>query len=102
MANMGTQDIDKYLRNVNFPADKREIVNNARNENAPDDVVRNLDMLPDKRFNSAEDVRMNMEKGSRMGTESTGQGYSTGSSGMGTSGRESSSRTGSSSQKGRY
>ncbi len=93
MANMGTQDIDRYLRNVNFPADKREIVNNARDQNAPDDVVRNLDMLPDKRFNSPEDVRMNMEKSSRTGMESTGQGYRTGTK---TSGRESSR------QQGRY
>ncbi len=85
MANMGTQDIDRYLRNVNFPADKMEIVNNARDQNAPDDVVRNLDMLPDKRFNSAEDVWKDMQKSFR--------------SGMGS---ESSSRTESSSRQERY
>ncbi len=59
--NINTQDLDKYLRGVNYPADKNEIVKNARRQKAPDNVVRNLDMLPDKRYESAEDVRTNVQ-----------------------------------------
>ncbi len=85
MATMGIGTIERYLRDVNYPADKNEIVNNARRQNAPVDIVKNFDMLPDKRYNSAEDVWKDMEKSFRMGM-----------------GSESSSRTESSSQQRRY
>lgn len=82
MANMSSTDIDRYLRGVNYPADKNELVNYARKQNAPQDVVKNLDMLPNQRFSSPDDVRRNMQEGSSR-------------SEMGSS-RESSSGTGSS------
>ncbi len=84
---MGSTDVDRYLKGVNYPADKNEIVNNARRQNAPEDIVRNLDMLPNQRFNSADDVRRNMHEGSSRSGMTSG-------SGMGSS-RESSSGTGS-------
>ncbi len=95
MATMGIGTIERYLKDVNYPADKNEIVNNARRQNAPEDIARNLDMLPNQRFNSPEDVRRNMQEGSsRSGMSS--------SSGMGST-RESSSGTGSSySKQSRY
>ncbi len=71
-----SEDIDRYLRGVSYPADKSELVNNAISRDAPEDVVRNFDALPNKRFDSSEDVRRNIKKGPRMGIGSTRQGYS--------------------------
>ncbi len=82
MAGMRSEDIERYVRNANYPADKRDLMDYARRQNAPDDVVRALDRLPEQRFNSAMDVTRSMSEGSR----------GMGSSGMGTSGRESRGR----------
>lgn len=86
MAEMRSTDIEKYLRDVNFPANKRDIVEQARRQNAPEDVVRALDKLPDQKFNSSMDVSRGMGS------------TSMGSSGMGTS---STSREGSRSKESR-
>lgn len=75
MAEMRSTDIEKYLRDVNFPANKRDIVEQARRQNAPEDVVRALDKLPDQRFNSSMDVSRGMGStimgSSGMGSSST-------------------------------
>lgn len=68
---MSSADVDRYLRGVNFPADKKEIVDYARRQNAPDDVVRALDKLPDQRFNSPMDISKNMGAMSRSGMGSS-------------------------------
>ncbi len=91
-----SENIDRYLRDISYPAGKGELVNNAITKNAPEDIVRNFDMLPDKRFDSAEDVRRNIQKGSRMSMRPTGRGYS---ARAGTSGRESGGRSASSSRQ---
>ncbi len=84
MAEMRSADVERFVRDANYPANKRELVEYARRQNAPDDVVRALDDLPDQRFNSPTEVSRSMSEGSRR----------MGSSGMGTSGmgRESSRR----------
>lgn len=84
MAGMRSADVERFVRDANYPANKRELVEYARRQNAPDDVVRALDDLPDQRFNSPTEVSRSMSEGSRR----------MGSSGMGTSGmgRESSRR----------
>jgi len=74
MAEMRSADIERYLRDVNFPANKRDIVEQARRQNAPDEVVRALDKLPDQRFNSSMDVTRGMGSS---GMGSTGMGSST-------------------------
>lgn len=73
MAEMRSADIEKYLRDVDFPAEKREIVEQARRQNAPEEVVRALDRLPEQRFNSSMDVTRGMS--------SSGMGSSTSRSG---------------------
>jgi len=84
MAEMRSEDVERYLRNANYPADKRDLMDYARRQNAPEDVVKALDRLPEQRFNSAMDVSKSMSGGSR-GMEST----SMGSSGMGSRSKES-------------
>lgn len=78
---MSSADVDRYVKDANYPASKRDLVDFARRQNAPDNVVRALDNLPDQRFNSSMDVSKSMRsEGSRMGM---------GSSSMGSSRRES-------------
>lgn len=79
MAEMRSADVERFVRDANYPANKRELVDYARRQNAPDDVVRALDKLPDQRFSSA------MEVTRSMGEESRGR---MGSSSMGSSGME--------------
>jgi hypothetical protein len=84
MAEMRSEDVERYLRNANYPADKRDLMDYARRQNAPEDVVKALDRLPEQRFNSAMDVSKSMSGGSRgMGSTSMG------SSGMGSRSKES-------------
>ena len=71
MANMSQADIDRYLRNINYPVDKNELVNYARKLNVPEDMMRNLDKLPNQKFNSPDDIRKSMgevSSRSRMGS----------------------------------
>ncbi len=79
MAEMRSADVERFVRDANYPANKRELVDYARRQNAPDDVVRALDRLPEQRFNSAMEVTRSMgeESRGRMGSSSMG------SSGMG-------------------
>lgn len=79
MAEMRSADVERFVRDANYPANKRELVDYARRQNAPDDVVRALDRLPEQRFNSAMEVSRSMgeESRGRMGSSSMG------SSGMG-------------------
>lgn len=87
MAGMRSEDVERYVRNANYPADKSDLMDYARRQNAPDDVVKALDRLPEQRFNSPTDVTRSMSEGSR-GMGSTGMGSSgMGSSGTGTSRR---------------
>ncbi len=65
MAEMRSEDVERYLRNANYPADKRDLMDYARRQNAPEDVVKALDRLPEQRFNSAMDVSNSMSGGSR-------------------------------------
>lgn len=74
MEGMKSADVERFVRDANYPANKRELVDYARRQNAPEDVMSALDKLPDQRFNSA------MEVSRSMGEESRGR---MGSSGMG-------------------
>ncbi|MCW5589078.1 MAG: DUF2795 domain-containing protein [Legionellales bacterium] len=48
--------IEKYLKGIDFPADKNEIVNQAKDNDAPDDVMSAIKNLPDNEYRSAVDV----------------------------------------------
>ncbi len=70
MAEMSSVDVERYVRDANYPANKRDLMDFARRQNAPDNVMRALDMLPDQKFNSSVDVSKSMMgEGSRMGIE---------------------------------
>ena len=50
---METQGI---LKNIDFPVKRNDIIGQARKSGATSDILRELGMLPDKKYNSAEDV----------------------------------------------
>ncbi len=79
MEGMKSADVERFVRDANYPANKRELVDYARRQNAPEDIVRALDKLPDQRFSSAVEVTRSMgeESRGRMGSSAMG------SSGMG-------------------
>ena len=50
---MGAQ---KILKNIDFPVKRNDIIEQAKKSGAIPDILRGLGMLPDKEYNSSEDV----------------------------------------------
>jgi hypothetical protein len=48
-----TQEI---LNSMDFPVNRKEIIEQLKNSGAVPDILREVGMLPDKKYNSAEDV----------------------------------------------
>ncbi|HII91109.1 MAG TPA: DUF2795 domain-containing protein, partial [Methanosarcina sp.] len=44
------------LNNLDFPIERKEVIEQARKSKAIPDILRELGMLPDKKYNSAEDL----------------------------------------------
>lgn len=49
-------EIQKVLNNLDFPIERKEVIEQARKSKAIPDILRELGMLPDKKYNSAEDL----------------------------------------------
>jgi hypothetical protein len=48
--------LQKYLGGVDYPTDKKTLIERAKEKGADDDVIRTLQSLPVDRFNSPNDV----------------------------------------------
>nr|WP_240940802.1 DUF2795 domain-containing protein [Planosporangium flavigriseum] len=48
--------MQKFLKGIDYPADKNTLLQRARENGADDNVVRTLEQLPRDRFNSPNDV----------------------------------------------
>ncbi|HII00471.1 TPA: DUF2795 domain-containing protein [Methanosarcinaceae archaeon] len=55
-------DAQKILKNMDFPVKRNDIIDQARKNGAIPDILRGLGMLPDKEYNSAEDVAEELHK----------------------------------------
>lgn len=55
-------EIQKMLKNLDFPIDRNGIIEQARKNKAIPDILRELGMLPDKKYNSAEDIAEELHK----------------------------------------
>ncbi|MCL4437360.1 MAG: DUF2795 domain-containing protein [Thaumarchaeota archaeon] len=53
---VSASELANYLRGISFPCGKKDIVDTARNNNAPDNVIDWLDRLPDIEYNNVTDV----------------------------------------------
>jgi hypothetical protein len=47
---------------MHYPAEKKKLVVNAKNKNAPDDVMGVINKLPEKTYNSPIDITKEMRK----------------------------------------
>jgi hypothetical protein len=48
--------IMKYAKDIKFPTNKQGIVSAFKNGNAPQEIISALDKLPDKTYNSPQDL----------------------------------------------
>lgn len=56
VAELSASAFQKYLRGMDYPAGKQDLVNQARKNNAPNAVIEVLDRFEDQTFHSAADV----------------------------------------------
>jgi hypothetical protein len=49
-------EVQKALKNMNYPAKKEDLIKHARNRNASDKVMQDINELPDKEYTNAADV----------------------------------------------
>lgn len=54
--------VQQFLRGIDYPTDKRTLVETARREGADENVLRALDRLPEATYNSPNDVSEQMGK----------------------------------------
>lgn len=54
--------IEKYLKGIDFPSSKQSLINHAKQNNAPDDVMQLLQRMPDKEYGSAADIAREIGK----------------------------------------
>lgn len=54
--------VEKYLAGVHYPTQKKNLVNNAQNKDAPGDVMNMINKLPDKTYNSPIDITKEIGK----------------------------------------
>lgn len=48
--------VQEYLSGINYPAKKEDLVNHAKSQNAPQDVIDTLEDLPDREYGGPTDV----------------------------------------------
>ena len=51
-----TANIAQYLRGIDFPCTRDQLVDHCRRNNCPTDVINVLQSLPNRQFNSMADV----------------------------------------------
>ncbi|HEY7126809.1 MAG TPA: DUF2795 domain-containing protein [Ktedonobacterales bacterium] len=49
-------NVQKYLKGVDYPAKKRDLVETARKNAAPNEVVQVIQQFPDQEFKGPQDV----------------------------------------------
>lgn len=49
-------DVQKALKGANYPADKKSLIETAKENGADDDVMKRLNDLPDQEYQSPADV----------------------------------------------
>ena len=48
--------IQKFLENVDYPAKKQDLIEQAKKHNASNEVLQDLNKIPDKEYSSFDDV----------------------------------------------
>lgn len=55
-------DVQKHLSGVDYPANRQDLVEEARNQDADDKAIQALQNMPDKEYNSPTDVTHELRK----------------------------------------
>ena len=55
-------EIQVYLKGINYPADKQKVIQTARNNGAPENVMSFLNRLPERQYNYPTDVEVEFGK----------------------------------------
>ncbi|CAL9359732.1 DUF2795 domain-containing protein [Streptomyces sp. enrichment culture] len=63
MADLSPTDLQKALKGMSYPTDKKHLVEKARQNHADDKVVRSLDGLKEDRFDGPNEVQKAVFKG---------------------------------------
>jgi hypothetical protein len=48
--------VERYLKGINFPASKQDLIKHAKQNNAPEDVIHVLNQFEDKEYHSVIDI----------------------------------------------
>jgi hypothetical protein len=62
MADVNPVQLQRYLKGVDYPASRDDLVRRAREHGASDDVIEALERLPATRFESPSDVSQALGK----------------------------------------
>lgn len=49
-------EVEKHLKGIKFPANREDLIEHARQNDAPEEVLSTLERMPDREFNNAADV----------------------------------------------
>lgn len=49
-------EVEKYIGGLDFPCDKEELIDHAREKGAPDEVLELMEQFPEQQYGSAVDV----------------------------------------------
>lgn len=56
MARVTAATLEKSIKGINFPAKKQDLIQQAKQNNANQDVIQEIENLPDMEFRTARDV----------------------------------------------
>lgn len=65
LENVNPQDIQVYIRGVIYPTTKQEMLDRARENNAPEQVVRIIERLPGDTFEDYSEIMRAFGEGSQ-------------------------------------
>ena len=60
-----TAEIEQAIKGTNFPASKQDLMQQAKQNNASQDVMKAIDNLPEQKFNSPTDIAKAWGQGRR-------------------------------------
>jgi hypothetical protein len=50
MATSSPIELQKHLSGISYPASKKDLVDTARSEGAPEDILKGLEQIPDQEY----------------------------------------------------
>ena len=67
LSDLNLSELQQYLGNTTFPADKQQVASNAESNGAPQDLVAQIRKADTERFDSPEEVMQSLQSGLDLG-----------------------------------